>query len=218
MTRIAIVGAGDLGQLIAHHAAANARTEIVGFFDDTIPAGGQVAGVPVFGPLSEFERTHQSGVFDAFIMGIGYRHLAFRDTFYRKCREFAPAATIVHPSCFVDATSIIGPGSFLLPGCVIDRGCRIGENSVLNTGCVIAHDTRVGDSVFLGPGVTLAGFVDVESRAFLGVSTAVIDNVRICADVQTGGGAVVVDSLSEPGLYLGVPARRIADSPQNVNV
>lgn len=212
MTRIAIVGAGDLGRLIAHHATADAAVEVVGFFDDTLPAGTLIEGAPVLGALSEFEAIHRAGAFDAFIMGIGYRHLAFREAFYRKCREIAPAATIVHQSCIVDPTSTIGCGSLLLPGCVIDRGCRIGENSVLNTGCVVAHDSRIGDGVFFGPRITLAGFVEVESRVFLGVSTTVIDNIRICSEVQTGGGAVVVDSLAEPGLYLGVPARRVGKS------
>ena len=59
----------------------------------------------------------------------------------------------------------------------------------------------------MGPRVTLAGFVDVASHCFLGVSTTVIDNVKIAQGVQTGAGAVVTNSISNEGLYLGVPAK-----------
>jgi serine acetyltransferase len=35
----------------------------------------------------------------------------------------------------------------------------------------------------------------------------VIDNLHLVDFVRTGAGAVVTENLTEPGLYLGIPAR-----------
>ncbi len=210
MTRLAIIGAGDLGQLLAHHAPACAEVSIAGFFDDLHAPGARVDGHPVLGGLAGMVSAFERGLFDAFVMGIGYRHLAFRGAFFRTHAARVPAVTLVHPSCVVDASARLGPGTVLLPGCALDRNVEIGANCLLNTGCTIAHDVRVVENAFLGPNVTLAGFATVRPGVFLGVSTTVIDRVTIHPGVRTGAGAVVIDDLVEPGLYVGVPARRKA--------
>ncbi len=87
----------------------------------------------------------------------------------------------------------------------------IAENVVLNTACCIAHDSSVETHSFLGPGVSVAGFVRIGSQCFIGVGSTVIDNISIADGTQTGGGAVVVNDITEPGLYLGVPAKRRED-------
>ena len=208
MKRLAIVGAGDLGQLIARHAPS-CGFSVVGFFDDTRTPGDLTACGPILGPLAALDAVTPGERFDGLAMGIGYRHMAFRAaTFDRLAARFA-FPPIVHPSCILATQTAIGDGAFLLPGCVLDIGVRIGRNVVLNTACVIAHDSTVEDHSFLGPGVTLAGFVVVRPCAFLGIRTVVINGVEIATGVQTGGGALVAKDLLEPGVYVGVPARKL---------
>jgi sugar O-acyltransferase (sialic acid O-acetyltransferase NeuD family) len=207
--RIAILGASDLGQLLAHHAGRDAGHEIVGFFDDLRPRGEVTPGGPVLGPTAEARSQHAAGSFDAVLIGVGYKHLEFRWRCYAELTDGVPKLTLIHSSCVIDPTARVGLGSVLLPGCVLDRQACVGENSLLNTGCVIAHDTSIGDNCFLGPGVCLAGFVRVERDCFLGVRTTVIDNVVLASGIQTGGGAVVTKSLTEKGVYVGMPARRL---------
>lgn len=207
--RLAIIGAGDLGQLIAHHAAGSGEFEVAGFLDDSKPKQSQTPQGMVLGPIDDAEPLYRDGWFDCLIIGIGYRHFSYRRVCFAKNFPRIPFATLVHSSCSVDSSARIGAGSVLLPGCVVDKGVTIEPNTLLNTGCTIAHDTTVAENCFLGPGVTLAGFVTVESGCFIGVGTTVIDGIRIARDVQTGGGAVVVEDLEEPGLYVGVPAKRI---------
>lgn len=207
MKRLAIVGAGDLGLQLAHLAAATGTCRLVGFFDDTRPLHTEIGGVPVLGGIDDVVSAHDAGDFDALLIGIGYRHLAFRHQLYERFAGRIPFATVMHPSAIVDPDCQIGPGSVIYPGCVLDMGVTIGANVLLNVGCVIAHDSRVGDSCFFSPAVKLAGFVRVEASSTLGIGTIVIDNVIITSGVRTGAGAVVIDSITQPGLYLGVPAR-----------
>ncbi len=206
--RIAILGAGDLGRTLTHHADT-AGFDVVGYYDD-LCVDATVLGRPVFGKLAA---ALKGGEWDALVMGIGYRHLSFRkELFESLIRGGLPFATLIHPSCYVDDTAEVEAGSVLFPNCTLDVGVRIGANCILNAGCVVAHDTTVGSHSFLGPGVALAGFVRTGECCFLGIGTVVIDNIELGSHTQTGGGAVVIDNFSGHGLLVGVPARAIQNT------
>ena len=209
MKRLAIIGSGDLGQLIAHHAQSDKQFRVVGFFDDFQTKGELVGLAPVLGGIAEVRAQYEAGGFDELMIGIGYKHPQFRSRCFEEFSGVVPLARLVHSSCILDPSVVVGPGAFLLPGCVLDKGVVIEENVLLNTACVIAHDTRVKQHTFLGPGVAVAGFVTIGASCFLGVGTVIVDNVSICPGVQTGGGAVVVKDLVQAGLYVGVPACKI---------
>ena len=206
MKRLAIAGGGDLGRQIAHLAV-----QIGGYlpmlYDDTLEIAEGSGDHPVQGKIADIAEHFQAGAVDAFIIGIGYKHITERDRLFRHLSETVPAATLVHPTASIDPNASIDSGTALMAGCIVDQGASVGKNCYLNPGCLISHHTHVSDNVFMGPRVTLAGFVDVASHCFLGVSTTVIDNVQIAQGVQTGAGAVVTNSISNEGLYLGVPAK-----------
>ena len=164
--RIAIIGSKDFGQTIAHHITTDSDVQVVGFFDDFAPAGSQTELGPVLGATKEFEAHFKKGEFDAFIVGIGYRHLGFREEIFNKLKSITPAYTFIHSSCYIDPSVEIGAGCFLHPGCVIDKGSKVGENVLLNTGCTIAHDTNIGAHSFIAPGVTLAALSISGKNAF----------------------------------------------------
>ncbi len=211
MPKLAIIGGGDLGQQVAAIARAHGEFEVVGFFDDFQQPGTPTNGGPILGCIDDIEAQHTDGTFDALLVGVGYKHADFR----RQCFErFSPTIafpTIVHPAAHLEPTVTLGAGTIVGPGCVFDGGVLIAENCYFNPGCIIAHDTSIGANSFCGPGVTLAGFITIEDDCFLGVGTTVIDNVRLTAGTQTGGGTVVTADITEPGLYIGVPARKLRD-------
>jgi sugar O-acyltransferase (sialic acid O-acetyltransferase NeuD family) len=208
MRRLAVIGSGDLGQLIAYHARVDQGLDVVGFFDD-LDARTQTPGGKLLGRIDACLQAHERGEFECIALGIGYRHPKLRASLFADLTRVVPAATLVHSSCFVDPSVRLGPGVVVLPGCVLDKGVVVEDNVLLNTGCCVAHDSRIGRHSFLGPRVALAGFVTVGASCFLGVNSTVIDRINVCAEVQTGGGAVVIEDITTPGLYVGVPARRI---------
>lgn len=212
MQRLAIIGSGDLGQLIAHHAVCDAHYQFAGFFDDFRKIGESVGCGLILGGIAEVEQLYRDGIFDCLMIGVGYKHPEFRKQCCEDLGRKIPLGKLVHSSCVIDPSVSIGDGAVLLPGCVLDSGVVVEENSLLNTGCIVAHDTRVGKHSFLGPGVVLAGFITIGEGCFIGVGTTVIDNIIIGPQVQTGGGAVVTRNLSEPGLYVGVPAKKCVKS------
>lgn len=206
--RVAIVGAGALGQQMAQHLRQAATHQVVGFFDDTLPPGTPTPNGTVLGPLAAID-AHRTTGFDALLLGIGYHHRAARERIFGELLgRGIPFARFVHPAAYVDRSARLGAGAFVSPGCTLDLNCSLADNVFLYPGCVVAHDTTIGAHSLLAPGVRLAGNVRIGERCFLGIGTTIIDGLTLAPDIVTGGGSVVVRDLPAAGLYVGVPARR----------
>ena len=102
-----------------------------------------------------------------------------------------------------------------MAGAVINVDAVIGRGVIVNTCASVDHDCRIGDFCHVSVGARLAGTVHVGDRSTLGVGAVVRNNTDICADCMVGAGAAVVSPLTEPGVYVGVPARRLY--PDGVN-
>jgi sugar O-acyltransferase (sialic acid O-acetyltransferase NeuD family) len=211
MHTLAIIGAGDLGKQIAAIARACDASESVVFFDDFTPVGTTIAGGRVLGRIDDIETWHSAGSFDRLLVGIGYKHPAFRRACFERFSSVIAFPTLVHPSSYLDPGVKVAAGTVVGAGCVFDEGVIVDANCYFYPGCVIAHDTVVQAHCLFGPGVTLAGFITVERSCFLGVGTTVTDSVRIAAGTQTGAGAVVISDIANPGVYVGVPARMLRE-------
>ncbi len=209
MKRLAIIGSGDLGQLIAHHASNANQYQVAGFFDDYKKKGEMVSGIGVLGGTKDISTCFKNNEFDELMIGIGYKHMVFRKKMYETYSSSIPFGKVVHSSSYIDSSCSISNGVFILPGCVLDCHVVIEENVLLNTGCIIAHNSCVGKHSFLSPGVKIAGFVKVKEDCNIGINTTIIDNITINSNIQTGGGTVVIKDLEKPGLYVGNPARFI---------
>ena len=209
LKKLAIVGSGDLGQLIAYYAAETKRYEVVGFFDDYQPVGSSINGFPILGNTESVENLFDAKRFDVLMVGIGYKHFSQRSRLFDKFQNRIPFATIIHSSANISDSCTVKEGAIILPGCILDRNVVIEENVLINTGCVIAHDSFIGKHSFLSPAVAIAGFVKIGTCCNIGINTTVIDNINICDRVRTGGGTVVIKSIDQAGLYVGCPAKFI---------
>jgi sugar O-acyltransferase (sialic acid O-acetyltransferase NeuD family) len=207
--KLAIIGAGDLGQLLSYHAFQDGHYDVAGFFDDFRTKDEIVSNFRVLGNTSEIFNVYKNGVFDVLMIAIGYKHIEIRKQMFDKYFSHIPIGKVIHSSVYADPSSSISAGSFILPGCIIDRNVKIEENVLLNTGCVIAHDSSIRSHSFLSPGVNVAGFVTIGECCNIGINSTIIDNIKITSNVQTGGGTVVIKNLELSGLYVGNPARFI---------
>jgi sugar O-acyltransferase (sialic acid O-acetyltransferase NeuD family) len=209
MKKLAIIGSGDLGQQIAYHAINDQQFDVVGFFDDFSVKNSLVNNFKVLGTLSAIETSYNQGDFDVIICGIGYKHLELREKLFNVLNPKLKFANLIHSSCYIDASCKFGNGIFMLPGSVLDYNVTIEDNVVINVSCTIAHDSNIGAHSFLSPRVAVAGFVNIGRRCNIGINTTIIDHMMIANEVQTGGGTVVIESLTKKGLYVGNPSRFI---------
>jgi sugar O-acyltransferase (sialic acid O-acetyltransferase NeuD family) len=207
MKRLAIIGSGDLGEQIAWHATNDNQYQVVGFFDDFAEMGVAKHGLPVLGKVADVRTSYANGVFDELLLAIGYKHFEQRMHIFDSLKNEIPFGRLIHSSAYVDDSVKLGRGVVIYPGCVVDMKSHLHDNVLLNAGVVVAHDTTIGSHSFLSPGVKVAGFVRVGNCVSLGIGTAVVDNLTIADYSRTGAGAVVIESITDPGLYVGVPAR-----------
>jgi sugar O-acyltransferase (sialic acid O-acetyltransferase NeuD family) len=209
MKKIAIIGAGELGQQIAVHIQQDTNHIVGGFFDDFQKKNSKILGLPILGEIKDINHYYQENFFDEILIGIGYRHLSLRKKIYTNLNGIIPFATFVHSTCFIDKTSKIKEGSIIYPGCIIDQRVTIHENTLINLGCTIAHDSSIGPHSFLSPSTSIAGFVELGENVNIGINTTIIDSLKICDEVKTGGGTVLINDINKKGLYVGNPARFI---------
>ena len=119
---------------------------------------------------------------------------------------------VVHPSAVIESSSHLEKGVLVGAGAFIGPEAQIGENTLINTHAVVEHESQVGKHSHISVGTILCGRVRVGDRCFIGAGAVVKDKVTICDDVTVGAGAVVVASITEPGIYVGCPARKIVRS------
>lgn len=114
----------------------------------------------------------------------------------------------------------------------IDYNSILKMNSVLGDGVTIKHNVIVGTGVvvgnntFVGPGSILLRFVpNAESRpcsiganVFIGAGVMVLPGVKVCDDAIIGAGSIVTKDISEPGTYIGNPARLLEKKERLTNI
>ncbi|PVX46588.1 sugar O-acyltransferase (sialic acid O-acetyltransferase NeuD family) [Flavobacterium sp. 103] len=205
---LAILGAGHLGQQIAHYAIHDNHYQKVVFFDD-FSNESSINGFFVLGNLDDVEKEFKNESFDELIIGIGYKHLEVRKQLFERFIDCIPFGKIIHSTSWIDQTAKVGLGSVIYPMCTIDANSIVSENTILNISCAVAHDTFIGKHCFLSPRVALAGFIIIEELCILGINSTVIDNLTIISKTQIGGGAVVIKNISKSGLYVGNPHKFI---------
>jgi UDP-N-acetylbacillosamine N-acetyltransferase len=123
-----------------------------------------------------------------------------------------PLATIVSPSATIGYGATIAPGCFVGHHAHVGPLARLGTGCIVNTGAVVEHDCVVGECTHVSVHACLAGRSSLGDRVFLGAGSVVIDKLSVASDITIGAGGVVIASLHLPGVYVGVPVKRIADS------
>lgn len=83
------------------------------------------------------------------------------------------------------------------PGIVINGNAKIGKN------CRLHGNNCIGNSG-KSPGVPVIG-----DNVDIGYGASVIGEVKVTDNVTLGAGTIVVKSINEPGIYVGIPAKRL---------
>lgn len=204
--KLAILGAGELGKLVAHHAINNSKYELVGYYDD-FKNEKEFNGFPVLGKINNVLAGFQQKQFDHIFIAIGYSQMEARGASYLQFKSKIPFANIIHTYSYIDSSCKIGEGVFVLPGCVLDFGVEIGDNVLLNTAVTIAHHTKVGTNSFIAPAVQMAGLIIINENCFVGIGATIKDCINVGKNSIIGAGAVVIKNTREYSTSFGVPAK-----------
>ncbi len=110
---------------------------------------------------------------------------------------------------------------FVGPFVEIQSDVRIGCNTRVQSHSFICSNVYIGEDCFVGHGVMFTNdkFEDrqlskdflptrIGNKVYIGSNVTLLP-VRICDDVVIGAGSVVTKDITEPGTYIGNPARRL---------
>ena len=199
--QVIVIGAGGHGKVIADIVIASGD-RVLGFLDDGMTQGQQINGIPVLGGVEDYVRFPEA----EFVIAIG--NAAVR----RRIAERLQGARwycAVHPCAVVSEMDVhVGEGTVIMAGAVVNPGAKIGSHCIINTGAIVEHDNRIGDFVHISVGAKLAGTVTIGDDTWIGIGAVVSNNLSVCGGSTVGAGAVVVKNITEPGVYVGVPAGR----------
>lgn len=202
MSTLLVLGAGGHGRVVADAALLDGRWKSVSATDRNSArcCGELLAGVPLL--------TVTSALASATLI-----HIAIGNARSRQAEIEAIGirrlATVIHPNAVVSPHALIAAGCFIAAGAVLAPAATLGTGVIVNHCAVIDHDVKVGDFCHVAPGAKIGGGVRVGRAVLVGAGAVLLPGLCICDDVTIGAGTVVLASIDQPGVYAGVPARRI---------
>ncbi|MDO9419793.1 MAG: DapH/DapD/GlmU-related protein [Herminiimonas sp.] len=139
--------------------------------------------------------------------------------------QFGDNVTVVQPVNLYGCK--LGNGVFIGPFVEIQKTASVGARTKVQSHAFICELVTIGDDCFIGHGVmfindtfatggpangnkSLWQSTSVGNRVSIGSNASILP-VSICDDVVIGAGAVVVKNITEPGVYVGNPVRKIRD-------
>ncbi len=202
--KLLIIGASGHGKVVADIAIKMNKWKSIAFLDDDKSIKSSM-GLEIIGTSDDvFAHINDYEIF----VGIGNN--TTRQRFHEMLETFgASIPVLIHSNAVIGPHIDIGVGTVVMAGAIINCCTKIGKGCIVNTGSTIDHDNNIGDFVHISPGAHLAGTVYVGRGSWLGIGSVVSNNINITSGCQVGAGSVVVKDVTEPGVYVGVPVRRV---------
>ncbi len=101
----------------------------------------------------------------------------------------------------------IPAGCIIQPGAILTTNVFLGCHVIVNLNATIGHDCVIGDYTTISPGANISGNVTIGKLCYIGSGAVIREKVSICDNVTIGAGAVVLEDINQPGVYVGVPAK-----------
>src|SRR5438128_1220311 len=135
--------------------------------------------------------------------------------------EFGKNVTVVQPvnlyGCTIGSETFVGPFVEIQKGANIGKRCRIQSHAficelvMIGDDCFISHGAMFINDLFVngspaGENRDLWRPTKLGNRVSVGTNATILP-VTICDRAVVGAGAVVTKDITEPGIYVGNPAR-----------
>jgi sugar O-acyltransferase (sialic acid O-acetyltransferase NeuD family) len=118
--------------------------------------------------------------------------------------------THIHPSVQILGDDVeINEGSIICAGTIITTNVKIGKHAHLNLQTTIGQDCEIGDYFTTAPGAKISGNCKIYDCVYVGTNASIKEKISIHSLTTIGSNATVVKNIEEPGIYVGVPSKKI---------
>lgn len=186
MRDIGVLGAGRFAQEIELYAR-RLGIKVIHFFDGTNPNSRILKNL-------------------CYCMGVGSPMVKNKIIEQSGCNDFISIYDVAN---IYGLDVEIGKGCVICPGVYLTANVKLGNFVTLNINSTIGHDSVLGDFTNVAPGASVSGNVVIGKNCDIGTNAAIRQKVTICDDVILGLNCGVVKDITEPGTYVGTPARKI---------
>ena len=199
---IIIMGAGGQARSLIPILIQN-NYNIHGILDDTFDSGKQesILNIKLIGAFEHFRYNMPV------VLAIGDN--LKRMQLFERFRSDILRDNLCHNTSFIDPDTNMGNSNQIFGRCFINARVIIGDNNIINTGSILEHEVKIGSHNHISVGSILCGRVTIGDRCFIGAGAVVIDKLSVCSDVIVGANSVVISHITEPGVYVGNPARKV---------
>jgi len=117
--------------------------------------------------------------------------------------------TIVDPSAKISRTARIAGSTYIGKNAILNAQCDVKKGVIINSQATIEHECIIDDFVHIAPNAVLCGNVHVGSATFIGANSVIRENQTVCSNAIVGAGAVIVKSITDKGIWVGNPVRKL---------
>jgi len=180
----------------AREVASQIDQEVIFFVDDEY--ANDIAK-----PISQFNP-------EEYVMMVAVADSRDRFDIVQKLPKETQYFTYIHPTVLImDGNIELGEGSFIGANSILTTNIKIGKHAILNRGNHIGHDCEIGDYFSTMPGSIISGNCKIYDCVYVGTNASVKEKISIHSFTTIGMNAAVVKDITESGIYVGTPAKKI---------
>lgn len=192
---IAIIGAGSLAREVFSYMSREEQKHSVFFVDDKYYDESK----KYIKRLSDFIPSQYKAL-------IAISNPKVRKKIVKKLPKNTKYYSFIHESVKSYGAKI-GHGCIISPNVVLTTNIVIGNHCQLNINSIISHDVVIGDYFTSAPNVVVCGNCDIGNNVYIGCNSSIKENIEICDNVIIGLNSGVVKNITQPGTYVGTPAK-----------
>ena len=201
--KLAVVGAGGHGKVVADLAASLNRYREIVFLDDR--AQGSIDGFSVIGTTLLLENSLSPEQYDVAV-AVGNNRIR------RQIAEKAAALgfklpVLIHPNAYVSPSATVGQCCVVMAQAVVQAGSVLKDGVIVNTAATVDHDCLLDAFVHISPGVHLSGNTRIGEESWIGTGACSRQQTTVGSGVTAGAGAVIVCDIPDGMTVAGNPAK-----------
>jgi sugar O-acyltransferase (sialic acid O-acetyltransferase NeuD family) len=204
-----LIGGGGHCRSVIDVIEKEGSFQIKGIIDVPEKLNQQVLGYPIMGTEAELPILLKASSYCFITLG----QMGSSDVRYRIYNELkalgAKLPSLISPLAYVSPHASIGEGTIIMHQACVNAGASIGANCIINSQALIEHDAKVGDHCHISTAAVINGNCRVEDHVFVGSRATLRQGAKVGSGCLLGMGSVVLKDITEPGIYVGVPARLI---------
>lgn len=210
-----VLGGGGHARVVIQAAQSRGEWNVVGYVDPNKRDASRL-GTRYLGEDAAKVALDPAFANCRFVLGVGSTFEArVRREIVQQSRVPAGRwATVVHARAVVSPTATLGPGTVVLAGALVNAGASVGAHAIVNSGAILEYDSVLGAFVHAAPAVVVAARARIGEGAYLGIGCRIRERLTLGENVKVGMGAVVLRSVPDGRVVIGVPAKDMAPADE----